>query len=99
MATKRRVEIKANDQIHTFVPGTTPAQITVEEKPGPVTKLDKIKGYYHTAIAVVGLMLLGLNQVFDTLPDAQKHTVSGIIGALTVVGIALKSNEQWFDVL
>lgn len=101
MTTKRRVEVKPNDQVHRHVPipAALPVQV-VAESGGAVTVLDRIKAYYHTALAVVGILA-----VFAPLAAVIGHLIPGPIGVgiagvaavLTPLSIRLKSNETWVD--
>ena len=88
---KDRVEI-AKD---TAVPAV------VDSKPGPVTAIDKAKGYYHAIIIVVTGLLAFLNQVGplgEMLPEG--GIKSFVTGAILFVGALLtflKSNEVWIN--
>lgn len=103
MTTKLRIEVKPNDvqnaqTLAATGPGT-PVNV-VDETSGPVTFLDKLKGYYHTLIVVIGSVLVILNEVtpvLNFLPDNGKQWVTGAIAVLTIAATALKSNEHWVD--
>lgn len=72
----------------------------VNRKAGPVTLLDKFKGYYHTAIAVLGGILIFVNETtsaLNFLPGNDKHYVDIGIAILTAIATLLKNNEQWVD--
>lgn len=88
---KDRVEI-AKD---TAVPAV------VDSKPGPVTAIDKAKGYYHTIIIVVTGLLAFLNQVGplgEMLPEGGiKSFVTGAILFVGAILTFLKSNEVWVN--
>lgn len=103
MATKQRLQIKSNDvqtakTLAVVGPGT-PVKV-VDEKVGAVTFLDKAKGYYKGLIALVGSLLIVLNQVsplLNFIPGNGKEYVSYAIGLLTVAGAFLKENQHWVD--
>lgn len=100
MTTKRRVEINANSQIRSLVGGTP--VVVVDEKPGPVTALDKAKAYYKGLIVLVGSFLVMANEsapLLESLPYNGKQWVSGAIAAATVVLTFLKANETWIETL
>lgn len=100
--TKSRLEI-------TNPPGVTASSVPGEAvsvnavKVGAVNFGDKLKGYYHTLIVLVGAVIILLNQLSSALgwiPDyGQKIAVwiSIALGVLTVLLTALKSNESWVD--
>ena len=74
----------------------TPA--VIDSKPGPVTKVDKAKEYYHTIIAVVTAILAFLTEVGpigDALGDPVKTWVTGAIVFIGALLTFLKSNEVW----
>lgn len=100
MATKRRLEVQDNHHIHTFVAGVAPTVKVVDEKPGPVTWLDKAKGYYKELIVLVGAILVFLNEVtpvLNFLPEQDKRYVTVAIGFIAAVSTFLKRNEKWVD--
>lgn len=94
-----RVEFKpVQQQIRTLA--STPAPVTgtvVDEKPGPVTRIDKAKAYYKGLIALIGSLLIGANQVLPIVPADAKGAVSTAIAFLTVVSVILKANENWVE--
>ena len=97
MTTKRRITTPANADVHG--PEVPPVQV-VDERPGAVTFLDKLKGYYKALITVVGAVLLALNELtplFDFLPTTAHHWLSVVISVLTAISTFLKANEHWVD--
>jgi len=95
-----RIEVSKAHNIYGLTGArTVPVQV-LESKDGPVTLLDKVKGYYHTLIVLVSFLLILLNQLLtmkDVVPpDLTKWIDLGIL-ALTPVFTLLKSNEQWVD--
>jgi hypothetical protein len=70
-------------------------------KDGPVTALDKFKGYYKEAIAVVGTVVIILNQltpVIHTIAnDVVQHWFTVAVAFVTGLGVLLTKNEQWVD--
>lgn len=102
MAKQRLALLKTEDQslLKSLVDTTPTAPVeVVDEKPGTVTGFDKFKAYWHSAIAVIGFLLVGLTSAQDQLPSSMKTVVVSIIGVLTVVSIALKANEVWINKL
>lgn len=100
MTTKRRVKIEQNANIHT-VAGAAPAPVkVVAEAAGPVTFLDRVKGYYKALIALVGAILVIANEltpVLNFLPGLDKQYVTIAISAVTAFGVFLRDNEHWLD--
>jgi hypothetical protein len=97
MTTKRRIETPPNADVHG--PEVPPVKV-VDERPGAVTFLDKLKGYYKALITVVGAALLGLNEltpVTDFLPATSQHWLSVALSVLTAILTFLKANEHWVD--
>jgi hypothetical protein len=99
----QRVEVasRSKAQVHTLV-GNHAGVKVVDSKPGPVSWLDKLKSYYHTAITLLGALLIFVNEVtpaLDWLPGNDKQAVTVAIGFLTALANFLKSNEQWFEEL
>jgi hypothetical protein len=89
--TKARVEVQPSGQA-----------AIVETAPGPVTFIDKAKGYYHTLITLIGTVLVMVNEltpVTDHFSPTIRHGITVFVLAATVVVNALKSNEQWVDSL
>ena len=79
----------------------TAAPAAIDSKPGPVTAVDKVKGYYHTIIIVVTGLLAFLNQVGplgELLPEGgMKNFVTGAILFVGALLTFLKSNEVWVN--
>lgn len=76
------------------------AAAVIDSKPGPVTVVDKAKGYYHTIIIVVTAILGLLTEVGpigDALGDPVKTWVAGAIVFIGAVLTFLKSNEVWIN--
>lgn len=102
-AIKKRLEVKPNERqneqtIGVVGPATPVAEVQVKQ--GPVTFLDRLKKYYKGLIALIGFVLILLNQLtplFDFLPAQDRPYVTAVIGALTVLGTFLKGNENWVD--
>lgn len=72
----------------------------VNIKPGEVSFFDKLKAYYHTAITVLGALLVLLNEITpltNSLGESAKHIVTVVILVLTAILNALKSNEVWVN--
>jgi hypothetical protein len=72
----------------------------IDVKPGEVSFLDKLKGYYHTLSFVVGGLIVSADEftpVFDFLPENWRHGIA--VGTAVAVGLFnfLKSNEVWLD--
>jgi hypothetical protein len=106
MTTKKRLEVKPNPEqsASTLSVAATPEAPVkvVAEATGPVTALDKAKGFYHTAITVVAAVLVFLNEVTPAtnfLPGTAKHWVSVTVVLLAALANFLKSNETWIDSL
>lgn len=106
MATKHRIKIVQSPRVTTFVAGggrDVPAQVIVDKvKPGKVTLLDKAKAYYKATIAVVGAILVLLNEMTPLshlLPAAAQHYFTVTVAAVTAISVLLKRNEQWVDAL
>lgn len=100
MATKKRVAIAPGRAKLVGTVGFvgTPAGVQVlKEKPGTVTWLDKAKGYYKEAIAVVGTLVVLLNQLTPLFGGNRYFTAAAVV--VTAVGVLLKNNEQWVDSL
>jgi hypothetical protein len=73
---------------------------TLARKAGSVTFFDKVKGYYHTLITVVGSILALLNQftpLTNFLPDNVRGAITAAILFLTAVSNFLVSNQQWVN--
>jgi hypothetical protein len=97
MTTKRRITTPPNANVHG--PEVPPVQV-VDERPGAVTFLDKLKGYYKALITVVGAVLLALNELTpltDFLPMTAQHWLSVAVAVGTAILTALKANEHWVD--
>ena len=97
MTTKRRIKTPPNADVHG--PEAPPVQV-VDERPGAVTFLDKLKGYYKALVTVVGAVLVGLNELTPLtgfLPPTAQHWLSVAISVGTVILTALKANEHWVD--
>jgi hypothetical protein len=97
MTTKRRIQTPPNADVHG--PEIPPVQV-VDERTGAVTFLDKLKGYYKALIAVIGAVLLALNEltpVTDFLPTTAHHWLSVAISVGTAILTFLKANEHWVD--
>jgi hypothetical protein len=76
--------------------------VVTEAKPGTVSFGDKVKKYYKGLIALVGALLVLVNQVTpltNFLGEDTQNLVSVVIVFLTAVATFLKSNEQWVDKL
>lgn len=71
----------------------------VAEKDGSVGWLDRLKGYYHTLIAVVSALLMFVNEVSDVVPQEYQHVVTVAIGIISATVTFLKHNETWVDSL
>lgn len=80
-----------------------PVKIPVEivaSTAAPVTLVQKLKGYYKGLIALIGSLLIVVNQVtpiLHFLPAEDVKYVNLVIGILTVAGTFLKENEHWVD--
>jgi hypothetical protein len=96
--TKQRVALPDNTSVHDTT--TPPTAVVLEQKPGPVTWLDKAKGYYKGLIATIGAVLVFLNELTPLtsfLPEDAQHWVSVGVAVLTALFTTLKSNEVWLD--
>jgi hypothetical protein len=84
--SKQRMEFKAG------------APVVVDVKPGPVTWQDNIKKYWHLAITMVGMVLVGVTEFSPLItdPTLKSYVAVGITG-LTALGVFLKNNENWVD--
>lgn len=99
-ATKYRIEAKPGTAAKGLV--GSPSVKVLKVKSGAVNALDKLKGYYHTLITVLGAVLVGINElspITDHLPVSDKHYVTLTILGITALVNALKSNEVWVDQL
>lgn len=99
---KQKIEIQQVGPITAETTGVAAKAVVVDEKPGEVNFFDKLKGYYHTMITVIGAILVLLNEVTpitDSLPQSWQHTITLIIVGTTALLNALKSNEQWVQKL
>jgi hypothetical protein len=69
-------------------------------KAGPVTFVDKLKGYYKGLIFGLGVILSSvatMTPALDQLPAQDKHYVSlGILVVSTALAV-LKKNEDWVN--
>lgn len=104
MATKQRLELKSNaaQTPATLLAANTPgAPVEVVAKAsGPVSLLDKLKGYYKAVIAVVGALLIVLNElspISDFLPTSARHWLTVGIAVLTAASNVLVKNQHWVD--
>lgn len=96
----KRVELAKSKRpdVNTLL-SASPVRV-VDSKPGPVSWLDRLKGYYHGLIAAAASLLVVLNEVspvLNFLPGNLKHYFDVLV---VVVGAALtflKSNEVWVD--
>lgn len=99
----RRIEIVRNPQsTYALAGGIEKAKHTktLEVKEGQVTWVDKLKGYYHSLITLVGAILVFLNQITPMagfLPVEYRHWVDLAIIIATFVANVLKSNEYWVN--
>ncbi len=69
-------------------------------KAGNVTIIDKLKKYYKAIIALVGGIVLLLNQITPMtamLGASTQHAISVALVFLTSLLVFLKSNEHWVD--
>lgn len=104
----------ADTQEHVHVPAEVPMKAKVEVKPdtgevvidkvkpGSVTAVDKLKGYYHTLILVTGALLVLINEttpLTSGLGETAQSWISGVIVFLTALVNFLKSNETWVNKL
>lgn len=84
-----------------LVKGRAVASNVVATTTTPLTLLDKVKSYYVQAIAIIGTVLVVVNEltpVLDFVPAA-KHTVTVAIAVLTALSTLLKQNQQWVETL
>lgn len=71
-------------------------------KDGSVNLGDKLKGYYHTLIAITSGILLTLNtftDAFGFIPSQYKGITDAVIVTVGIAVTFLKNNEQWVDSL
>lgn len=97
MTTKSRVAVPANEDVHGPIPPKVKVLTTAS---GTLTWLDKAKGYYKGLIALVGAVLVILNQltpVFDFLPGQLKQYFTVAVSVLTAVSAFLVANQHWVD--
>lgn len=76
------------------------APVVVAVKSGPVTWRDKVKTYWHFAIAVIGALLVAINEftpITDHFSPEVRNVITISISFLTAVGVFLKNNEHWVD--
>lgn len=98
LTTKRRITLPTNSQVHDGA--VAPKALVLQAVPGPVTVLDKAKGYYKGIIAALGSLVIIINEVtplFNFLPGQDKHYVTVAVAVVTGVLTFLKSNEHWVD--
>lgn len=72
----------------------------VKAVPGTVSLLDKLKGYYHTLIAIVAAVVSILAIVGGYEKYIPASLAGYIVTAATLAGAVftfLKSNEHWVD--
>lgn len=72
----------------------------VDVKPGPLTFVDKLKGYYHTIIIIVAGLLAFLTEISplgQALPEPYRSILAGAIIAVGALLTFLKSNEVWIE--
>lgn len=90
------------EQVPQTVGPPVPKAVVVNQANGTVGLLDQLKAYYHTAITVIGAILIALTQIATFA-----NWVPGPVGGYITVGIAfltgllnfLKSNEVWVQKL
>jgi hypothetical protein len=81
------------------------AVVVAKTLAGPVSLLDKIKGYYHTLITVLGAVLVLLNEAVGAVGwiPGYGSQIAGWVSAgivfLTALVNFLKSNETYVDSL
>jgi hypothetical protein len=74
----------------------------IEVKPGTVTAVDRVKGYYHTVFAVLSglaLCIVELGPDVGALPGLSpdwRHGIAVAVIVANIVATKVKSNEQWF---
>lgn len=95
--SKKRVEVVApTAHVATFTgAGAAAAVKVVDEKPGPLSLLDKLKAYYKFLLAAVGAIVVIVNELTPVLGHAHWFTVAASL--VTAVSVALKSNEHWVE--
>jgi hypothetical protein len=97
MTTKQRIAVPKNTEVHGPV---APHVQVLDTATGPLTWLDKLKGYYKGLITLVGVVLVILNQVtpvFDFMPANVQHWFTVVVAALTAVSAFLVANQHWVD--
>ncbi len=99
---KRRVEVVATPAFTGQLlvgrhRANTPELVTVAEKPGLVTSLDRARAYAHTVIAVLSTLLIFLNGVLDVVPTSYKGVADVAIVLVGALVTAVKSNEIWIN--
>jgi hypothetical protein len=97
MATKQRIALPDNTSVHA---ATAPTAVVIEQKPGTVTVLDRVRGYYKGLIALIGALLVTINEltpITDFLPADQRHWITIAVSALTALSTTLVANEKWVD--
>lgn len=96
------------ESMNTATPVKAQVQITadgvevVKTIPGVVGVVDKVKGYYKSAIAALGTLLILLNTLTPTfafLGGDFQHWFTIAVALVTTVSVFLKSNEHWVDQL
>ena len=104
IVTKQRLALLPNKSgVHqTFVDSPdTPVRLNVvDAATGPVSTLDKVKGYYKGLITLVGSLLIIANEatpLLNFLPANDKQYVTYGIAILTTAAAFLKGNEHWVD--
>lgn len=97
MTTKHRIAVPKNTDVHG--PAAPKVQV-LNTTGGPLTLLDKLKGYYKGLITAVGAVLVIANEltpVFNFLPGQDKAYITAAIAALTTVSAFLVANQHWVD--
>lgn len=100
---------KSNGELRTFAdvasasePGKAVKVKVTKETEGPVTTLQKVKGYYKAVVAFVGALLLFLQQAtpaFSALPADYQHPFTVVVAVVTAVSVLLVNNQTWVDSL
>lgn len=102
--TKHLVEVRPNTEVHGPIPQEAEHVVAVRKvAAGPVSFMDKLKGYYHTIFTVLAALVVLLNELSSALgwiPDYGPKLagyISVAVVLLTAVVNGMKSNESWVD--
>ena len=75
-----------------------PKVVAVKAK--ELTWVDQLKKYYKQAIAIIGAILVTINEltpITDMFGTETRHVISVVVVVLSALGVVLKENEHWIQ--